>query len=63
MLFVFPQGRISASKALQHKYFSEFLVLDEKLEIPLIPSENNMKFMQNNLADYKFFFFLYHYWY
>lgn len=55
MLFVFPQGRISAAKATQHKYFSEFLVIEEKLEIPLITSENslNFKMMQNNLEAYK----------
>ena len=51
MLFVFPQGRFSATKALAHKYFVEFLEKEEKLAIPINTEE--MKGMQMNLNDYK----------
>ena len=55
LLFVFPQGRLSASKALAHKYFTENLVLEEKLQIPLNSEDSslNLKMLQMNLNDYK----------
>lgn len=55
LLFVFPQGRFSATKALAHKYFAEYLEKEEKVQIPLYTSsEDNLtlKIMQTNLNEY-----------
>ncbi len=54
LLFAFPQGRCTATKALAHKYFAEFLVKEEKISINLAQEEAfGMKTIQMNLNDYK----------
>ena len=54
LLFVFPQGRCTATKALAHKYFAEFLVQDEKISINLAQEETlGVKMMQMNLNEYR----------
>jgi len=35
MVFFFPQARISAAKALEHKYFDEFIEKDESPNLPI----------------------------
>lgn len=53
MLFVFPQGRLSAAKALTHKYFSDFIQEEAKNEdLPVI----DMKFIQMNLNEYTYYY-------
>ena len=46
MLIIFPEARISAQKALSHKFFEEFLNDAEE--------ENMKKFIITSLSDLKF---------
>ena len=56
MLFVFPQGRISASKALSHRYFGEFIKSEEEVkeEEDDKSPKIDMQFLQMNLNEYTF---------
>lgn len=46
MLIIFPEARISAQKALSHRFFEEFLSDEEE--------DNMKKFMINSFSDLKF---------
>ena len=53
MLFIFPQGRVSASKALSHKYFQDFLEEEEVKKDEDESPHINLKMVQMNLQEYK----------
>lgn len=54
LLFIFPQGRISASKALTHKYFQDFVEEEAKHDEDESP-HINLKMAQANLMEYTYF--------
>lgn len=54
LLFIFPQGRISATKALTHKYFQDFIEEEEVKKDEDDSPHINLKMVQMNLNDYKY---------